>query len=102
MPSVRKKNLLVLVVAAALLFPCGIIVWRSVPLVRFEPVRIDTHQHLQATKEVLTKEQADRVEAVLRQYGETCCRIDSGSILITLGLRGDTELVRNYTIKSGL
>ena len=98
----RKKILVVLaVVGAVVLFPAGY-VWQSIPIVRFRAVRMDAHQHLQTSSESLTRAQSDRVEGVLRQYGELYRRTSDGSILITLRLSRDTDLVWNYTSKSGL
>ena len=98
----RKRVLAVLALVAISVVFGAAYIWQTVPLVHFAPVRIDVSQQLQASNELLTKEQADKVEAVLQQYGERYRRADSDIVLITLGLSRNRELVWNYTTKSGL
>ena len=102
MASTRKKVFAALAVVNVVAILSAGYVWQSVPIIHFRPVRMDAHQHLQASSEPLTKEQADRVETVLRQYGVLYRRSSDGSILITVRLSRDAELVWNYTSKSGL
>ena len=102
MTTMRKRFLAVLVLVAISVVFGAAYIWQTVPLVHFAPVRMDASQRLQASNELLTKEQADRVEAVLQQYGERYRRADSDIVFITLGLSGNRELVWNYTTKSGL
>ena len=102
MTTTRKRvfaALAVVVIAVAL---CAGYVCQTVPLVHFIPVRMDAQQRLKTSTEPLTREQADRVETVLQQYGERYRRADSDIVLITLRLSRDRELVWNYTTKSGL
>jgi hypothetical protein len=102
MTSTRKKVVAALAVVGVVVIISVRYVWQSIPLVHFQAVRMDAHQHLQTSSESLTREQSDRVEGVLRQYGELYRRTSDGSILITLRLSRDTDLVWNYTSKSGL
>jgi len=101
MPT-RRQLFAALAILCVATLPGAIYVWQNVPLVRFRPVRQDLTQRLHAGTDLLSTEQADRVEAVLRQYGQQCRRVDGDTVLITLRLVADTELLWNFTAKAGL
>jgi len=102
MTTTRKRVFAVLAVAVIAVALCAGCICQTVPLVHVVPIRMGTQQRLQASTEPLTREQADRVEAVLQQYGERYRRADSDIVLITFRLSRDRELIWNYTTKSGL
>ena len=102
MTTKRKGVIGVLAVGAITALFAAAYFWQSVPLVQFVPVRLNARQRLQAHSQTLTPEQCDRVEEVLKRYGERCRRAGSNAVLITLGLNGDHDLAWNYTTKAGL
>ena len=97
----HKTRWLSLMTIAALLIVAGAIVaaWAQSSS-EYVPVLMDSRQQLVENPTILTPAHLDRVEAVLKGYGEWYHRVDATHLRISRKLSHDRELLWNYTMKA--
>ncbi|MEX0775851.1 MAG: hypothetical protein WD042_09085 [Phycisphaeraceae bacterium] len=94
------RRILLITVAVLLLVAIAITVaWVQSPA-EYVPVVMDGRQQLVENPALLTPEHLDRLEVVLKRYGEWYQRTDATHLRISRSLSRDRDLLWNYTTKS--
>jgi hypothetical protein len=97
----RTKPQLILLGLAALLLAvvAAVLVWMQ-SSTEYVPIVIDNRQQLVTNPFMLTPGHLDRLEVVLKRYGEWYQRVDATHLRISRELWRDRDLLWNYTTKA--